>query len=257
MLELNNVSVSYQSSFSLENISFALADGDWLMVIGPNGAGKSTLVKAISGSLNYEGIIKYLNQEVNQISTKEKARAIGILQQKHEMTFDYTVEEIVALGRYAYRESMFAAKTAADEKAINQALEITGLEAYRNRSITTLSGGEQQRTYLAQVFAQDPNILILDEPANHLDLAYQEVIFNIIGEWLKGADRAVISIVHDLTTAKLYGNRALLLNQGKMEAEGPVSLAMASTNLDKVYKMDVYKGMKERAAVWMEPVTIC
>jgi iron complex transport system ATP-binding protein len=254
MLELNDVSVSYQDTFSLKNISFRLDDGDWLMVIGPNGAGKSTMVKTIAGSLNYNGAISYMNQEISQMRAKEKARAIGILQQRQETTFDYTVEEIVALGRYAYRDSIFASQTIEDEAAIDQALEKTGIEKYRKRSMHTLSGGEQQRAYLAQVFAQDPNILILDEPANHLDLAYQEIIFDLIAEWLQAEDRAVISIVHDLTTAKLYGNRALLLNQGKMEAEGTVSEVMTSGNLDKVYQTDVYQGMQQRAAVWMEHV---
>lgn len=254
MLELNDVSVSYQNNFSLQDISFGLNDGDWLMVIGPNGAGKSTMVKTISGSLTYEGTISYYGQEILQMEAKEKARAIGILQQRQETAFDYTVEEIVALGRYAYRDNMFSSKTAEDEAAIEQALAITGLESYRDRTIMTLSGGEQQRAYLAQVFAQDPQILILDEPANHLDLAYQEIIFNLIDEWLQGEQRAVISIVHDLTTAKLYGNRALLLNQGHMVAEGSVAEVMAAQNLDRVYQTNVYKGMRERAAVWMEQV---
>jgi iron complex transport system ATP-binding protein len=185
---------------------------------------------------------------------KEKARAIGFLQQRQETTFDYTVAEIVELGRYAYRDGLFASKTMEDEAAINQALKVTGIERYRDRSIRTLSGGEQQRAYLAQVIAQNPSILILDEPANHLDLAYQEVVFDLIGDWLQEEGRAVISIVHDLTTAKLYGNRGLLLNQGEMEAEGAISEVMTPDNLDKVYQTDVYQGMQERAAVWMEHV---
>ena len=109
---------------------------------------------------------------------------------------------------------------------VELALEKTGMTAQRRQSVLTLSGGELQRTFLAQVFAQDPKYLLLDEPTNHLDLIYQRQVFALIKEWLAQGDRAVISVVHDLSLAKKYGTRALLLDHGCMAAIGDTNTAL-------------------------------
>ena len=114
----------------------------------------------------------------------------------------------------------------------------------------TLSGGELQRTFLAQVFAQNPQVLILDEPANHLDLIYQKHIFSLVKDWLKEPGRAVLSVVHDLSLARRYGTHALLLHGGKCIAQGRMREVLTPENLDKVYGMDVYKWMRELLGQW-------
>ena len=114
----------------------------------------------------------------------------------------------------------------------------------------TLSGGELQRTFLAQVFAQDPQILILDEPANHLDLVYQKHIFSLIEQWLKEPGRAVLSVVHDLSLAKRYGTHAVLISQGKCTAQGEINQVLTPENLRAVYDMDVYAWMNDMLQQW-------
>ena len=117
----------------------------------------------------------------------------------------------------------------------------------------TLSGGEMQRVFLAQVFAQNPQVLILDEPANHLDLKYQQHIFSLIQEWLKQPGRAVLSVVHDLSLARRYGTHAILLDHGKTVSQGTISDVMTPENLKQVYGMDVYAWMRDMLSQWQDP----
>ena len=127
---------------------------------------------------------------------------------------------------------------------------MTGLTELRQVSMLTLSGGETQRVFLAQVFAQDPQVLILDEPANHLDLKYQQHIFSLIREWLKEPGRAVLSVVHDLSLARRYGSRAILMDHGKSVSQGPIREVMTPDHLQQVYGMDVYAWMREMLTQW-------
>ena len=135
---------------------------------------------------------------------------------------------------------------------MEKALEITGLTAPRHASLLPLSGGEMQRVFLAQVFAQDPQVLILDEPANHLDMNYQQQIFSLILKWLKEPGRAVLSVVHDLSLARRYGTHAVLLDRGKCVSQGLISEVMTPENLRQVYGMDVYAWMREMLSQWQE-----
>ena len=133
---------------------------------------------------------------------------------------------------------------------MEHALEVTGMKEQRDQSVLTLSGGELQRTFLAQVFAQEPRILLLDEPTNHLDLIYQKQIFALIRDWLKSPGRAVISVVHDLSMAKAYGTHAVLLDRGRTVAAGKVEDVFRPEHLDPVYGMNVSEWMKELLSVW-------
>ena len=131
-----------------------------------------------------------------------------------------------------------------------RALELTGLTELRRASVLTLSGGELQRTFLAQVFAQNPQILILDEPANHLDLIYQKHIFSLIETWLRQPGRAVVSVVHDLSLARKYGTHAVLMHRGQCAAQGKIGDVMTAEKLQAVYEMDVYGWMREMLGQW-------
>ena len=172
MLSVEDLTVKYGSFTALDAISFDVDEGQWLMVAGPNGAGKSTIVSAVSQGVPYGGQIRFNGTDLSRMRSKLIARHIAILTQNHSVGYSFTVKEITMLGRYAYREAM-SGFTKADEEAVQRALEQTGMAEYANKSVLALSGGELQRVFLAQVFAQDPKLLILDEPANHLDLIYQ------------------------------------------------------------------------------------
>ncbi len=250
MLECCGVSVRYQDRIILDQVSFFIREGEWLMVIGPNGAGKSTIINCISGEAPYTGRILYRNSDIRSCRPGQLARNIGILSQNHYVGYSFTIREVVSLGRYAYRKGLMGAIDEKREELVDRALAMTGLTDLQDHSVLRLSGGELQRTFLAQLFAQDPRILILDEPTNHLDLIYQKQLFAMISDWLKQKGRAVISVVHDLSLARAYGSRALLLKDGQVISQGGIQDVFEPEPLEKAYSMDVYAWMKRMFGQW-------
>jgi iron complex transport system ATP-binding protein len=250
MLEVRNLTVRYGELTLLDDINFSLDEGERLMIVGPNGAGKSTLVNAITQGAPYSGEVLYDGVNVKKLKPVELAQKIGMLMQTHFVGYAFTVEEIVSLGRYAHSRGLLAAQTDEDIEAIGLALERCGLEELVRQSVLTLSGGELQRAFLAQVFAQNPRLLILDEPTNHLDLVYQKRIFELLDEWLITPGRAVLSVVHDLTLAQAFSSRVMLMNKGRIVALGPPQEALAPELLREVYGMDVNAWMRSLLAPW-------
>ncbi len=250
MLEVKDLTVSYGDRTILDQVSFQVKAGDWLAVIGPNGAGKTTLIKAISQGAPYSGSIQLKGRDIRDYKARQRARLVGTLAQLHYLNYPFTVEEVIRLGRYAYRSGFFSRPHEEDEEKIQQAIDITGLRSLLGQSVLTLSGGEVQRVFLAQLFAQDPDLLLLDEPTSHLDLAYQKQIFSLLEAWLKEPGRAIVSVVHDLGSARAYGNRALLLNRGSLKAQGPIDRVLTEENLNQVYGLDVFAWMRELLAHW-------
>ena len=250
MLKAENITVRYGTRTVVQDLSFELKEGQWLMLIGPNGAGKSTLIETIAGGVPYAGKISLEGRDIRTLKAAELARKIGVLAQKNAVSYAYSVEEVVGLGRYAHASGFLASRDDEGERNIERALTLTGLTGLRRASVLTLSGGELQRTFLAQVFAQNPSILILDEPANHLDLVYQKHIFSLIETWLKQPGRAVISVVHDLSLAKAYGTHAVLMNHGRCAAQGKIDDVMTAERLQTVYEMDVYGWMRGMLGQW-------
>jgi len=250
MLSVSGLTVRYGSLTVLDHVSFSLAAGQWLMVAGPNGAGKSTLVHAISQGVAYQGEVRYFDRNVKRLRPAHLAREMGVLSQSHQVGYAFTVEEVVNMGRYAHQKGRLSFTDEHGAQKVHAALEMTGMLPYKNQSVMTLSGGELQRTFLAQIFAQDPNLLILDEPTNHLDLKYQKQMFELVQAWLKVPGRAVISVVHDLSLAKAYGTHALLLHRGRPAAYGQSREVLTRENLQSVYAMDVHAWMQEMLAQW-------
>ena len=250
MLEVKDLTVRYGSLDIVNNVSFSLKEKQWMMIVGPNGAGKSTIVNAISQGVPYSGSVHFYSRDVAKLRASELAKSIGVLTQNHFVGYSFTVEDVVKLGRYAYSPGIFSTIHDEDEARINDAIEITGMQPFRKQSVLTLSGGELQRTFLAQIFAQDPKLLILDEPTNHLDLVYQKQIFELISEWINQTGRAVISVVHDLSFAKVYGTDAVLLDKGRVISAGRISDVLSAENLKSVYSMDVYKWMCDMLSQW-------
>ncbi|MBO6158573.1 MAG: ABC transporter ATP-binding protein [Firmicutes bacterium] len=262
LLELSHVTVQVtdrslrraQRKTILEDLSFSVESGDLLMLAGPNGAGKSTIVNTIAGAVPYSGRILFEGQDVAGFSSVERARRIGILSQSHFVNYSFTVGEVVSMGRYAYSPSVFSAKAPDEQEQIEKALEMTGLTPIRDRSVLSLSGGELQRVFLAQLFVQDPQVLILDEPSNHLDISYQQQIFELIFRWLRAEDsrkpKAVMMIVHDLSLARAFGGKGLLLDQGKICGFGKPEDVFSETALNQVYGTDVAAYMRKLMEGW-------
>ena len=259
LLQAQNVSVSLGGQRIVQDVSFSLLSGQWLMLIGPNGAGKSTLIGALSGAVPFQGRITVCGKDARHYKSRELARRLGVLAQNHAVGYGFTVEEVIRMGLYSQKQRLFSpfqkeetVPFAGAEEKVRQAAEATGLTSLLSHSVLTLSGGEVQRTFLAQLFVQDPQILLLDEPANHLDLVYQKQLFSLVSEWLKQPGRAVLSVVHDLTIARYYGTHALLLTQGKQVSCGPVGQVMTPEALQQVFSLDVFDWMKTMYGQWME-----
>ena len=250
MLKAENITVRFGERTVVDHLSFHLQEGQWLMLVGPNGAGKSTLIETISQGVAYTGNILLEGKDIRRFKAAQLARKVGVLAQKNVVGYAYTVDEVVGLGRYAYTQSFLSARDDGGKDQVERALSLTGLTNLRHASVLTLSGGELQRTFLAQVFAQNPQILILDEPANHLDLKYQQHIFSLISDWLKTPGRAVISVVHDLSLARKYGTHAVLMNRGKNISQGKIDEVLTQDNLKTVYDMDVYGWMRDMLEQW-------
>lgn len=249
-LEINNLSVRYGDLTVVNQVSCSLNEGEWLMIIGPNGAGKSTILNAVSRGVSYDGEILFKGRNIREYKATALARHMGVLSQNHMVGYDFTVTEVVRLGRYAYRKGVLKGNSEDDQAAVEAAIQATGLQDLAQKSILHLSGGEVQRTFLAQLFAQQPDIMILDEPANHLDLVYQKQVFDLIKEWVKQPGRAVISVVHDLSMARAYGSHGLLLNKGQRIGFGPIEQVLEPEVLNQVYEMNVREWMKRMLGQW-------
>lgn len=249
MLEVRNLSVRYGHAEILRDVSFSVAPGQWWMIVGPNGAGKSTIVRALAQNAPYTGTILLNGENARRLSPARRARDMGILMQNHALNYAFTVDQIVRLGRYAHG-GFLSSRAADDEARVDEALRLTGLTAQRHQSALTVSGGELQRAFLAQLMCQNPRLMVLDEPANHLDLKYQKEIFSLVRAWLNEPGRAVISVVHDLSMARALGTHALLISQGRVMALGRADQVLTNENLNAVYEMDVAAWMRGLLGQW-------
>ncbi len=250
MLEIRNLGVKLGGKAIITDVSLELNPHDILMIVGPNGAGKSTLIRAVMQLYPYTGRVLLDGEDLSRLKPRQLAARMGVLAQRHQLQFPQTVREVVRLGRYAHQKSLFNTLDGADLGKIEAALERTGLTSLAHRSVLTLSGGELQRVFLAQLLAQDPDILILDEPTNHLDLKYQIAMFDIVKEWSRADGKAVIAVVHDLNTVFAYGTRAVLMDKGRVFASGDVDQVLTPDNLNEVYQVNVAHWMKNLMEHW-------
>ena len=251
MLEARGLTVRYSDLTIIDDVSLSIKAGERLMIVGPNGAGKSTLVNALVQGVPYTGEVCFDGVALSSLKPAQRARKIGMLMQSHFVGYAFTVEEIVRLGRYAHSQGLFASLSDEDEQHIAMAIESCGLESMLKQSVLTLSGGELQRCFLAQAFAQDPQLLILDEPTNHLDLVFQKRIFELIDKWLEASGKAVLAVVHDLSLARAFSSRVLLMDKGRIVASGTPDEALSNERLEEVYGMDVKEWMQRLLAQWI------
>ncbi|NLW20701.1 MAG: ABC transporter ATP-binding protein [Clostridiales bacterium] len=238
MLKVTGLGVNYRGLEAVRDVSFHLQAGQWLMLAGPNGAGKSSLLQAVAQTVPATGSILVGGDEARRLPARTLARRLAVLRQTHSLGYAFTVEQLVSLGRYAH-QGAFSRGDPQGRQKVEEALALCGLDQIRKQNALTLSGGELQRAFLAQVFAQDAPLLLLDEPASHLDLAYQQSIFGLIALWLRTPGRAVMSVVHDLQLARRYGSHVLLMREGRSLAWGPIDQALTDHHLQEAYGLDV------------------
>lgn len=234
-LQAKNLSAGYvKEKPILENVSFSVNRGEFIGIIGPNGAGKSTLLKTLRGLLEpLSGDVFIMGKEANKLSGREFALKAGFLQQNLEVSFGYTVKDIVMTGRYPYLP-WWANETAEDEKIVDACMRYTGVSELSERPIHMISGGQRQRALLAKVLAQQTPILLLDEPTAGLDIFYLEEIFRLCKE-LSKAGKTVLMVVHELSAAAKFCSRLLLAGKGRIVADGAPKEVMTSENLSDAY----------------------
>ncbi|MDR1530844.1 MAG: ABC transporter ATP-binding protein [Clostridiales bacterium] len=251
MLKVKGVSAGYNGTKVLHDISFELERGETLAVIGPNGCGKTTLLRAAANLIPFEGEVLVDGRDVRGLSRRQTAEKIAMLFQSTSINFEYTVYETVMMGRYARMARAFFPRVAeADKEAALTALDAVHMSALRDSGLGTLSGGQLQRVFLAKTLAQQPDIIMLDEPANHLDLSYQVELAGLLRDWAAGKGLTIIGVMHDINLAMHFSEKFLVLKEGRVEVLGPAGAALGGERLKSVYGMDVAGYMRETLRKW-------
>ena len=239
-LKLKNFSSGYKNNFVVKNINLSVNSGEWLGVIGPNGSGKSTLIKGILRIIrSFQGNIYLKNKDIKFLSNKKISQTISFLPQQLNSNLMLTVRQLVALGRSPYKEFWEFELNKIDQEIINKSLNLVDMYDLKDKQINQISGGQLQRAYLALALAQEPEILILDEPTNALDLKYQIKLLEIIKDLKLNSNISVITILHDLNLAARYSEKILALKSGKSIGYGSCDEIINEKFIKEIFDINV------------------
>lgn len=234
-LSVERITCGYGPRPVLADFSLAVARGEFLAVVGPNGSGKSTLVRAFSRALRpVAGRVLLEGRDLYRMRSREIAREVAVVGQETAIEFDFTVEEIVLMGRLPHL-SPFGGETEADHAAVRWAMETTDTYALKDRPVTGLSGGERQRVLVARALAQEPRLLILDEPTAHLDIAHQVELLDLVRRLNRECTLTVVAVLHDLNLASQYASRLVMIKGGRCVADGAPPGVVTEQNVWDVY----------------------
>lgn len=218
----------------LHGVEIHIQKKELIGLLGPNGSGKSTLLRCIYRTLKpTEGAVFLGGRPIEEYSYKESAKRVSVLAQHNYYNFEFSVEDVVMMGRAPHKKALDR-DTREDYELVSKCLQLVGMEQFRKRAFSTLSGGEQQRVILARALAQQTPCLILDEPTNHLDIKYQIQLMNLI----KGLNRTVISAVHDLNIAAMYCDRIYVMKEGRIAASGTPKEVLVPELIRQVYEVN-------------------
>jgi len=235
LLELKNVSASYDKSNVLTDVSLSLAKADFLGIIGPNGSGKSTILKVASRALKPRKGGVFLNKkELFAIRAKEAARCIAVVPQDMSINFSFTAWEIVLMGRIPHLGRLENYKKK-DFEIAEHSLSLTDTLHLKNRDVNTLSAGERQRVIIAKALAQEPTLLLLDEPTSHLDIGHQIDLLELMKRLNIENDLTIAIVFHDLNLASEYCKNILLLNNGLIAKYGSPREVLTQHNIQSIY----------------------
>jgi iron complex transport system ATP-binding protein len=239
MLRLQNVSFSYGEEMAVRGVSLDIRGGGFIGVIGPNGSGKSTLLKLLAGILRTgDGEVAFKGHDIRHVKRKALARAIAWIPQEHLQIFPFKVMELVLMGRHPYLSAL-AFEGEEDVKIARRAMDMTNVTQFADRSFNNMSGGERQRVMLASAIAQEPELMLLDEPTASLDIKYQVEILGILKRLNKEHGLTLVMALHDLHLASKYCDRLILLDQGRIVCDGPPERVLRKETLEAVYGVRV------------------
>ena len=237
-IQVKNLRFSIDNKEILKDISFDVPKGSFVGIIGPNGSGKSTLLKNIYRLHKpLSGKIILDNKDLSKMKDKECAKEIAVLAQESNSQFDFTVEQIVKMGRYPYK-SVIEDYSKDDLKMVLEMLKKVGLDDYSYRSFSNLSGGEKQRALIARALVQNTDFLILDEPTNHLDIGYQIQLMDLV----KSMNITTLSAIHDMNIASMYCDYLIVMKDGQIKKFGNVEEVITSETLKEIFGVNAYVG---------------
>lgn len=238
MIKIRDLKVQYDKKVVIENLSLTIAEKKITTIIGPNGCGKSTLLKAISKNLSIAGgdvIIE--GKPLKSYPTKGLAKAMAMLPQGPKVPSDVSVSELVGFGRYPFVP--FGRRFQKEDYAmVNWALDKTDMRRLRCRKVNSLSGGERQRAWIAMALAQEPRILLLDEPTTYLDIAHQFETLELIKEIGHKTDMTIVMVLHDINQAARYSDEVIVLKEGHLMAQGTPEEVIHEGTMREVFSLE-------------------
>ena len=235
-----------QAKRLLDRVSLRADRGEFVGVIGPNGAGKSTLLKTVSGLLRaQEGAVALEGRDLTATSPKEVARTLAQVSQTPPYTYGFTGVELVLMGRYPHM-GRFQVEGQADRRIAAEAMRLTETEEFSERLVETLSGGERQRVFVASALAQQPHVLLLDEPTANLDIQHQLKVLDIV-QGLVEQGMTAVAAIHDLSLAARYCSSLVLMRGGRVLAEGAAEDVLTPANIEAAFGV--------RTVVFRDPFT--
>lgn len=240
IVETENLCFAYNSWDILKNINLSVSKGEIVGIIGPNGAGKSTLIKLLAGLYEAgDGSIRIQQKNIRNYGRKELARQIGYVPQSIDLFHSFSVREIIAMGRFPHLAG-FRKEDANAAMVIERAIQQMDLEQLQHRSLRDISGGEQQRAIIASAIAQEAPLFLLDEPTSALDLEHQQKIYRLLKDLAENQERTIVIVTHDINLAAQFCSRLIMLDKGKVVAEGKPEMVLEFNLIQKVYGIKVY-----------------
>ncbi|MEM4311192.1 MAG: ABC transporter ATP-binding protein [Nitrososphaerales archaeon] len=238
-LEAKDLSSSYKDEIIIRDVSLILKPKEILGILGPNGSGKTTLLRTLSRVLKpKKGVVLIDGKDLYKINPKDVAKKLAVLPQIQNPLFNFKTYEVVLMGRNPHLKGLqFEGER--DLKVVREAMEATNTWHLAERNLNELSGGEMQRVFLARALAQEPEVLLLDEPTAHLDISYQIEIMELIKRLCREKSLAVATVFHDFNLASRYCDNILLMKDGKIQSFGKVEQVLNPKNIKEVFKVDV------------------
>jgi iron complex transport system ATP-binding protein len=251
MIEVKNLAAGYNGADVIFNINLKVEKGESLCILGPNSSGKSTLLKSIARIIDYRGQVLLEGRGAASFPRREFAKKIAMLSQSMQVFFPFTVYETVSMGRFAYSQGLLKNLSAEDKAITADILKKLDIWDIKEQMIDELSGGTVQRVFLARTLAQTPQIILLDEPANHLDLKHQIELLDFLKTWVKENDKTLIGVFHDFNLARRFGDTAVVMNKGTIADSGKIEEVLKNATFNAVFGIDVCSYMRESFEKWM------
>ncbi|MEK3767231.1 ABC transporter ATP-binding protein [Paenibacillus sp. FSL R5-0887] len=238
MFTVDSISIRYEQKNIINNFSFSVKKGEIVSIIGPNGSGKSTLLKAVSRLIPYHtGAVTLEGTDLKSMTAKQVARKMCMLSQKNQAPNDMTVIDLVSYGRYPHKK-WFEKLNHEDMDIVDWALEKTHLKDYKDRAVSSLSGGESQRAWIAMALAQRPLVMLLDEPTTYLDISHQHEVLELVRELNQDMGMTVVMVLHDLNQASTYSDSIVVVQAGEKAMYGTPNEVMTTDMIRDIYRMD-------------------